>query len=137
MSEKIPQNTQEAAPGAASENRNPVEHAEVTIVETRGNEDLAQVLKKEADKIREKHRPNSPKNESVSENTSEKKTGEGSSGHHGDGFFLGSAKNTGAFFGLIFSWVWEAIKRAPEMAGGGGGGGGHAKKDDHGGGGHH
>lgn len=57
--------------------------------------------------------------------------------HHKENFFVGSGKNIFAFFGLLMSWSWQALKRAPEMAGKGGGGG--AKKDDHGhgGGGHH
>ncbi len=137
MSEKIPSNAREAGPAAShSEATNAGERAQVTTIETHGKEERAQFLKEEADKLREKHEPASLKNEGVSENTPQEKIESSGGGHHKDGLFLGSAKNTGAFFGVILLWLWQAIKRAPEMAGGGGGGGGHAKKDDHHGGGH-
>lgn len=46
----------------------------------------------------------------------------------------GGGKNLLALLGLFGKWIWDAIKRAPEMAGKGGGGGSHKSG---GGGGHH
>jgi hypothetical protein len=57
----------------------------------------------------------------------------GGNHHHKEGAISGPFKNVFALFGLFVMWIYQAIKRAPEMAGKGGGG---AKKSggDHGGG---